>query len=52
MTQDDMPGSKPGDLVRLCDERKGLEMVSAFILKEGIAPEWASRRADHADDRK
>ena len=52
MTQDDLSGLKPDDLVRLGDERKGLEVVSASILKEGIAPECASRRADHADDRK
>jgi hypothetical protein len=31
-----MPGSKPGDLVRFGDERKGLEVVSASILKEGL----------------
>jgi hypothetical protein len=36
MTQDDMPGSKPGDLVRFGDERKGLELVSASILKEEL----------------
>jgi hypothetical protein len=52
MTQDDIPGSKPGDLVRFGEERKGLEVVSASILKEEISPDWGCRRADHADDRK